>query len=488
MEWVVRIGSEADGDLELDRIGVLELVEQDPLVTAVQVGSNRRVTGDELAGQHEQIVELDGAVGGSGVGGIEHPPSEQRSEHPDPIVANRLQQRQRLIGELDLVLAQIVQRLRIEPGRFPVCLRPGSLDLATSILEVLQDPDLLAEPVCLAELLCCKAQLGQAGRLGVVGRAGCVADIEHGPGERCRVELPGGRIGAVDSGLDEVPVVVEPGGDPAGARGQAEIVEPAQLDQPAPTLDDPAGRVRIVEDLVEQRAPALLEGELALELVEHPESGRQTGLHGIVVQDPSGEGVQRADRGVVEGVEREVHPLGVDRVVSVGLRRGQLGAQAVAQLGGGLLGERDGGDRADLDTARHERRRSDRPSCWSCPTRPPPRRTDWCRDRSAIASRSARSGSVSCSLTTRRRALVELSGLVLREPRGKTRIELLQLPFAESLGDAEPVGLAVVAIDAELPLRDAWSGGEEAGFDALRRDAPRSSATRRQTVSSNEYP
>ena len=177
----------------------------------------------------------------------------------------------------------------------------------------------------------------------------------HGPGERCRVELPRGRIGAVDSGLDEVPVVVEPGGDTAGARGQAEVVEPAQLDQPAPALDDPAGRFGIVEDLVEQRAPAFLEGELALELVEHPESGRQTGLHGIVVQDPAGEGVQRADRGVVEGVEREVHPLGVDRVVGIGLCRDQLGAQAMAQLGGGLLGERDGGDRADLDTARHER-------------------------------------------------------------------------------------------------------------------------------------
>ena len=154
--------------------------------------------------------------------------------------------------------------------------------------------------------------------------------MAQGPGERCRVELPSGRIGAVDSDLDEVPVVVEPGGDTAGTLGQAEVVEPAQFDQPAPTLDDPAGGFGIVEDLVEQRAPALLEGELALELVEHPESGGQTCLHGIVVQDPAGESVQRADRGVVEGVEGVVHPLGVDRVVSIDLCRDQLGTQAMA--------------------------------------------------------------------------------------------------------------------------------------------------------------
>ena len=32
---VMRIGGEPHGDLELDRVGVLELVEQDPLVSAV---------------------------------------------------------------------------------------------------------------------------------------------------------------------------------------------------------------------------------------------------------------------------------------------------------------------------------------------------------------------------------------------------------------------------------------------------------------------
>ena len=256
---------------------------------------------------------------------------------------------------------------------------------------------------------------------------------------------------------------MEPGGDPAGARGQAEVVEPAQLDQPAPALDDPAGRFGIVEDLVEQCAPAFLEGELALELVEHPESGRQTGLHGIVVQDPAGEGVQRADRGVVEGVEREVHPLGVDRVVGIGLCRDQLGPQAMAQLGGRLLGERDGGDRADLDTARHERHDPTDQAAGLARTRP---RLDE-QIGAEIGGDRQPVGAIGQRVVLAHDAAPwsRLGGLVLGEPRGKPRIELLQLPLAESFGHAEPVGLAVVAIDAELPFRDAWRGGEQAGFD-----------------------
>ena len=64
-------GGDAHGDLDLDRIGVLELVEQEALVAAVQALADGGVLADELAGEHEQVVERELAGLAPGVGGVE---------------------------------------------------------------------------------------------------------------------------------------------------------------------------------------------------------------------------------------------------------------------------------------------------------------------------------------------------------------------------------------------------------------------------------
>ncbi len=180
--------------------------------------------------------------------------------------------------------------------------------------------------------------------LAVLGWAGGVAQVEHLREELAVVELPGRRIGSVDAGLDEVPVVVEARRDPAPAPVEVEPVELTELDQPAAALGDPARRVGVVEDAIEQRLPALLEREMALELVEHGEARREPGCDREVVEEAASEGVERADRGVVEA-------CGVVGEARVDERR----SHAVAQFGRRLLGERDGGDRSDVDAVANQR-------------------------------------------------------------------------------------------------------------------------------------
>ncbi len=47
-----------DGELDLDRVGVLELVQQEPLEALVQRCADSRVPAQEVAGENQQVVEL----------------------------------------------------------------------------------------------------------------------------------------------------------------------------------------------------------------------------------------------------------------------------------------------------------------------------------------------------------------------------------------------------------------------------------------------
>ena len=52
-------GGEPHGELELDRLGVLELVEQHPGVPLMEAWRGRRAGAEQAAGEHEQVVELN---------------------------------------------------------------------------------------------------------------------------------------------------------------------------------------------------------------------------------------------------------------------------------------------------------------------------------------------------------------------------------------------------------------------------------------------
>ena len=117
----------------------------------------------------------------------------------------------------------------------------------------------------------------------------------------------GGRSGGGverDTLLDEVPVGLEVLDDAAQALGPAELRPHAELDELGRRESGRDLPVGVVEQLVEEVLPALVERQLALQFVEHVEAGWQAGLDRELEQDPPSEGVQRADRGVVERVDR----------------------------------------------------------------------------------------------------------------------------------------------------------------------------------------
>ena len=119
-------------------------------------------------------------------------------------------------------------------------------------------------------------------------------------------------------------------GDPPERLVQPELVEVAQLHEVDAALERAARRMRMLEQPLEQVLPALLEGQVALELVEHAEPGRQPGRDRELVEQPPGEGVQRADRGVVEIVERGLEASVLRVARSVSGRRRPAGARPAA--------------------------------------------------------------------------------------------------------------------------------------------------------------
>ena len=64
----------------------------------------------------------------------------------------------------------------------------------------------------------------------------------------------------------------------------------------------------IVEQLVDEAGPALLERDLRRDVVEHLDARRQAGLDRVLGEEPLRERVQRGDRGRVELVERQRRP------------------------------------------------------------------------------------------------------------------------------------------------------------------------------------
>ena len=146
--------------------------------------------------------------------------------------------------------------------------------------------------------------LGRAPRTGVSSSGASCAHEQFGcEPDRLGVDREPWWWVELDPLLDEVPVGLEILGDTTDAASDAEPVELAQLHELAAAVDRAGRRVGIFEEPVEQVVPPLVEREVALELVANGEAGRQAGLDGELVQQPAGERVQRADRGVVEVVE-----------------------------------------------------------------------------------------------------------------------------------------------------------------------------------------
>ena len=103
----------------------------------------------------------------------------------------------------------------------------------------------------------------------------------------------------------------------------------------------------VVEQLAADPRPAVLEGDGRPDLVQHLDLRREPGLDGVLGEQPLRERVQRADRRLVEVVER----LACRFLRTVGLQHRPLErhAEPVPQLGSRLVGEGHRGDVAQRD-------------------------------------------------------------------------------------------------------------------------------------------
>ena len=69
-----RAGGDADGQLDLDRVGVLELIQQQPPVALLQGGADGcavRGMGEQVTGEHQQVVEFQLPLRASCLRGLE---------------------------------------------------------------------------------------------------------------------------------------------------------------------------------------------------------------------------------------------------------------------------------------------------------------------------------------------------------------------------------------------------------------------------------
>ena len=84
----LRAAGDPGGQLDLDRIGVLELVEQQPAIPPLQRRAHSRAVdrvAKQVAGEHEKVVELQPPLLAAGLRGRERrlpdPPGEPAQSH-----------------------------------------------------------------------------------------------------------------------------------------------------------------------------------------------------------------------------------------------------------------------------------------------------------------------------------------------------------------------------------------------------------------------
>ena len=325
-------------NVTLDRVGVLEFVEEQVRVALPQPPPNvDAVLGiaQHRARQHEQVVELERA-GASPRLGLGH---GELGDLPGDAPDRGLGHRSCAVGGEPAQRGHLVAHRRHVARPVALLARLGAEFRETAV----QHAELLVLVGCGARVPGPLDEQGQArGELVVVGRAlvGArhhpVECVEHAVGvERRRLGLGSHAL------LDEVPVGVA--GERDGAqRGAGGVGIEGEEQWPFDS--------GVVEQLVEETGPALLERHLRRDVVEDLDTGREAGLDRVLHEEPLRERVQGRHRGAVEIVEGgggacRRHRMGV-HLIRIDGHAFEFAADAVAQLGGRLLGERDGHDLA----------------------------------------------------------------------------------------------------------------------------------------------
>ena len=296
--------------------------------------ADRGLSGQEPPRQYEQIVELQRAGDGPGERTIEHETSGDRAHHRLAVLAPRCQLGVDGDHQRELVGPQLVEGL--DADHLPVGAVAAPAAASQGLLQGVEAAQRVADASGACQSIGGHGESFQQRLLAVARRHRTGEEItrlvEHGVDVRVRARR---RI-ELHAILHEVPVGLEVLDDPPQPPVPTKGSPLAQLHQLGGAEPRSDLATSLVEELVEQVLPALVERELALQLVEHREPRRQSGLDRELEEQPPGEGVQGTDRRVVERL-------------GGGLATGsdECGTQPVSEISRRLLGERDRGDRLD---------------------------------------------------------------------------------------------------------------------------------------------
>ena len=323
--------------LDLEGVGVLELVEQEVPVVVGEGGTYGQPVdrvGQHASGQDQQVVEAELSLPSPVLGSLYRPAAHDLDEPVDDLVVESLHLGVDAIAGRPEPVAHIADRDAASP-----LLLAARVPAAGDVLAVAQDPDdgqvvafCLFEPV--------GEQVDQIEPIDHrVGFGGAVfAQLDHLAqfgDQRCDVDRLG-IGGGCQTGVDEVPVLVEAAGH------AAELVE---TDAELEADQDRGGVTGVAEQRVDDAGPALVEVDQRRHLVHDLDRRWQAGLDGVLDEYALGEGVEGAQRRAVELHERPGGGIGI------GARAGRQGFEVpsdpVSELCGGPVGEGDGGDVLD---------------------------------------------------------------------------------------------------------------------------------------------
>lgn len=156
--------------------------------------------------------------------------------------------------------------------------------------------------------------------------------------DRCRRDL---RQGHHRQGARAEPV-------PRSPERSRDRTQVAQLQPQRETAQQMLAHLGVIEQAVDEVAPRVLGTLIASSGFGHGEARRQAGFQGRLRQDPGREAVQGGQHSVIQGGQPDCQaslPFGVvlEPGIPAVLVRLQALAHPVAELGGGVLRERDGG-------------------------------------------------------------------------------------------------------------------------------------------------
>ena len=337
---LVVVGSgEQVHDLDLQRVGVLELVHHDDRPGVVQALTHRRAVAQQVPCEHEQVMEVQGALGAATLGLEKHPvldPGGQGLGHRRTDVAKELEpcvlcdrQRRHDVGFAETGLGP--RRRLTALGNE---LRRKQLEHVHRVVGPVEGISRRGG-----------ATLEACGQV-VVGWPLATVLQRHIKGRNHLMTVDAGEWAHLQGVVDQ-PV-------PGPRHGASDVVQRGQDAR----VDGQAGKqlrphALILEDLVEKAAPRIVRADRAGHRVGDPEARRQPGLDRRFAEDASRETMQGHDECVLQRREGIPAPAAlhlVIRLVEMCAPAGTLQAlpDATAQLGRGVLGEGDRGQLADL--------------------------------------------------------------------------------------------------------------------------------------------